>query len=55
MPEHTCETCRFWNLTVDYGERPEDKRGQCRIHPPDPVWGMTNGNDWCGEHQEKRC
>ena len=59
----TCETCRWWALSVESYDEPAN---QCHRYAPRPTvweqgrmfpgwaeWPQTLPDDWCGEHQPK--
>jgi hypothetical protein len=57
MPEHTCETCRFWDQHKDqfpWVYKELGPAGVCRIVHPANGFPATYAHEWCGEHQEKR-
>lgn len=59
MRVKVCQNCSYWKKDPD-----EDKEwGACRRHPPTAfydaslhdlisVWPETDGDVWCGDHQE---
>ena len=55
----TCGGCRFYWMAV---REPVGADGQCRAHPPTPVWNdarvvmlhlwpRVNEGDWCGDYE----
>jgi len=61
MSDRTCETCRFWDLSVQSANAQPDTTGLCRKKAPDAHpftgmgnWPFTEDADWCGEHQARK-
>jgi hypothetical protein len=64
-----CATCPWWSRLPDRVEfrwvsesdtqeeiRTTNDRGECRRYPPRPTrdFALTEQDDWCGEHPERR-
>jgi hypothetical protein len=68
MEGPTCATCPWWSRYPERVEfrtnaggeqeeiRTQNERGECRKYPPQPPgeFPVTDSDDWCGEHPERR-
>lgn len=62
MSEIKCETCRFWDNSVQARSAAEpDLTGACRKRAPSAVddrtgmamFPITTDEDWCAEHEDQ--
>jgi hypothetical protein len=56
--DERCETCRFWDTSVQHRDAQADTTGICRAGLPvaddrdsKARWPFTEDVDWCGKHE----
>lgn len=56
-PSIVCETCHWWDNSIQHRFAEPDTTGLCRVKPPVPderngraCWPFTEDSDWCGSH-----
>lgn len=64
LPQHRCETCKFWDELKRQLKSGDGRRGHCRFHAPGRStlytqstrahWPTTLDNEWCGKWEDGR-
>lgn len=62
---NTCKDCFYWDshveggypyqlyISVDVNDKRTVTGGRCRRYAPNPNFGVTREDDWCGEFKPK--